>query len=1664
MAQQDDADGFAKPYYGSIMDDERMTAEQMDARRRQNVAYEYLCHLEEAKRWLEACIVEELPPTTELEESLRNGVILAKLGHFFMPGKVSLKKIYDREQTRYKAMGLHFRHTDNINHWLIAMVAIGLPKIFYPETTDIYDRKNMPKTIYCIHALSLYLFKLGLAPQIQDLFGKVNFTEEEIDNMRKELEKYGIQMPAFSKIGGILASELSVDEAALHAAVIAINDAVEKGDPAETVAALRNPSAMLLGLEEELAEAYQSMLRRAKLDKANSARNRGMVDDGSIEEKDVYEELLTQAEIQGNINTVNTQAALERVDAALRGESPEELMEALRARALALHGVELGNARWYLERLSSDRDARGQDTGRECQLGKEDLQAGVERANSEALRHHLMLKAVEKINAAIGAGEAQDTVLALQQPDARLPPIHPFAASLYQLELGALQSEMGELSHGALCESLQALSALALVNQALDARDTVAVATLLANQSAVLASLDKANLQRYVEALMELKAQALSEGREHVLWSDIRTCVDDINVTVQEEHDRVLAIGQINEALEEEEPVRTLEALQLPAVKLSGVEPALTFRYRDVLRASKRRKAKEMADESAVLWLDEIQEGVHAANKDNEAANSMAAAVAAVNSALGDAGDSVAETLLGLLRTPGLALRGVTPECTASYHLELSDAKREKAAGAKGESSDGPWSRHRLRDGSDFFFNRESGEGRWEAPQGVMPSTGQLSRDEIQAVVGRVTSVYNRERLWLTHEALVARLQARGRGYLVRRALLARREFLTNQQPAITTVQAYWRGCKQRKVFRARLQLLRDNTPAVVKIQAWVRMWLAAKRYRARLQFFRDHIPEIVKIQAFLRANKAREDYRILIGASNPPLPVLRKFVHLLEQSDLDIQEELEIMRLREEVVTTIRSNQQLEQDLNTMDIKIGLLVKNRITLQDVVMHSKKLNKKNREELQGMMVADQQKGLKSLSLEKRKRLEAYQHLFYLLQTNPSYLAKLIFLMPQNRSTKFVDSVVFTLYNYASNQREEYLLLKLFKSALEEEIKSKVDHLQEIVTGNPTVIKMVVTFHRGVRGQNAMQTLLGPLVKEIIEDKSFNVNTNPVEIYKAWVNQMESQTGEMSNLPYDVTSEQALAHEEVRKRLEASLQSLRTATDKVLSSIIAALDKIPYGMRFIAKVLKNSLQEKFPDATEDDLLKIVGNLLYYRYMNPAIVAPDAFDVLELGAGETLRPEQRRSLAFVARMLQSAAANQRFEEGDASHMGTLSEYTTQAFAKFKKFFQSACDVPGLEEKFNVDEYSDLVTLSKPIIYISIGEIIDTHTLLLEHQEAIAPDHNDPLIALLEDLGDVPDICSLGGETEGENSDPNKEAQLLKTEVSLTLTNKFDVMGDDDLDTKGLLLRTKKLVVDVIRAQPGESLTEILSTAASSEQEADHDRVVRRRAVQDARAPEKVRRDAQGPQECELSLAGKKERILCSLEALEKAEHVCAADKYQAFINDIAKDIRNQRRYRQRRKAELVKLQQTLVALNSKTTFYQEQTNYYNQYIQTCLDNLAHKGKSGRKGKAEEKSGRKGKPQVLHYTAARLYEKGVLLEIEDVTLNQFKNVLFDITKGEKIGIFEVKAKFMGVEMEKVELNFQDLLQLQYEGVAVMKMFERARVNVNLLIFLLNKKLYGK
>lgn len=229
-------------------------------------------------------------------------------------------------------------------------------------------------------------------------------------------------------------------------------------------------------------------------------------------------------------------------------------------------------------------------------------------------------------------------------------------------------------------------------------------------------------------------------------------------------------------------------------------------------------------------------------------------------------------------------------------------------------------------------------------------------------------------------------------------------------------------------------------------------------------------------------------------------------------------------------------------------------------------------------------------GIELLSLTKtgRHKLEAYQHLFYLLQTEPRYLSKLLFLQPQ----KMPETMILSLYNYGSNLREEYLLLKLFRCALEEEVRHKVDNLSDISTGNPLVIKLILQLSRQGHRVGQLRELLGPIVERILKENIF-INLSPVEIYKLWINQLESASGEPCGMPYEIGAEDALKQPEVQRRLKTNIEFLKAATSLFLEQITYSIRNIPYGMLYVAKVLARALRNKFPLVPEKDVLKVIG---------------------------------------------------------------------------------------------------------------------------------------------------------------------------------------------------------------------------------------------------------------------------------------------------------------------------------------------------------------------------------------------------------------------------------------------------------------------------------------
>lgn len=81
-------------------------------------------------------------------------------------------------------------------------------------------------------------------------------------------------------------------------------------------------------------------------------------------------------------------------------------------------------------------------------------------------------------------------------------------------------------------------------------------------------------------------------------------------------------------------------------------------------------------------------------------------------------------------------------------------------------------------------------------------------------------------------------------------------------------------------------------------------------------------------------------------------------------------------------------------------------------------------------------------------------------------------------------------------------------------------------------------------------------------------------------------------------------------------------------------------------------------------------QVVGNLLYYRFLNPAVVAPDAFDIVAMAAGSALAAPQRHALGAVAQLLQHAAAGKIFS-GESQHLQVLNGYLEDMHLKFRSW---------------------------------------------------------------------------------------------------------------------------------------------------------------------------------------------------------------------------------------------------------------------------------------------------------------------------------------------------------------------------------------------------------
>lgn len=940
------------------------------------------------------------------------------------------------------------------------------------------------------------------------------------------------------------------------------------------------------------------------------------------------------------------------------------------------------------------------------------------------------------------------------------------------------------------------------------------------------------------------------------------------------------------------------------------------------------------------------------------------------------------------------------------------------------------------------------------------------------------------------HEPQVVELQGLIRGAIQRQRIAADYQDLEEQVPQITDLQSQIRGMLCRKEqgelldqlqsneeqiitlqAQIRAMILRNNLDVVlaeleeqegtiVQLQAAARGVIVRKRFEEKKRHFKENMSKVIKIQSFVRGKLQGEAYKSLTTGKSPPVSAVKNFVHLLNDSDFDFNEEVEFERMRKTVVQQVRQNEMLEQYIDQLDIKIALLVKNKITLDEVVRHQSNFGGHTSNLIANSSIASvNQYDLKALNKTSRKKLESYQHLFYNLQTQPQYLARLFRRIREQgtaeKECKRIEHLIMGLFGYAQKRREEYYLLKLISRSIWEEVEAS-HMVQDSLRGNLFWSKLLGNYSRSPRDRKYLRDLLGPLIRDnIIEDPALDLESDPLQIYRSAINNEELRTGMPSQRPLDVPREVAIKDPETRELFIDHLRDLREICDQFLLALEDLLPRLPYGLRYICRQMFDALCQHFKREPQHILLQMVGNWFWRFYLQPALTAPENVGVMEKG----LSPLQKRNLGEVAKVLGQVASGRPFG-GDNIYLQPLNAFVAESMERLGHILGELISVADAESTFDIDEFNDLYAKNRPTLYIKLADIFAIHNLISSDLPTICPNRDDMLREIMQELG----------------SAKNNESEMTATgssDIQMFLTPKLHDVEDPEAEIKALFMETKRCILYIIRVQSGSTLLEILVKPVTQEDERKWMAVLHD-DFSDGGSTKGAYSDVNMVDVTRMSYLDLKRTALENVMRLEHAGRISKHNHYQDILNAIALDIRTKSRRRVQRQRELDGVRMTLSNLHEKAKYLEQQRKSYDDYIEQAMATLQN-----RKGKKRfllpftkqynhqrelERSGRVPKFGSYKYSARQLADKGVLVSWAGVSERDLSQINLTISCDE-VGVFVIEGSRGHIQIPGASalVPIEDLLQAQFESHQFMNLFEgNLRLNVNILLHLLYKKFY--
>lgn len=1016
----------------------------MDKQRQFLQAYEYLCHIGEAKEWIEDVIHKPIPPIVELEEALRNGITLAELVQVFYPDQ-QLKIVRDPK--------LKFKYTDNIVLFFRFCEEIGLPELFRFELIDLYEKKNIPKVIYCIHALSWLLYRKGMVDfRIGNLVGQLEFEHHELEQTQRGLDKAGISMPSFAGMGASFGAE-------------------PEPEPVET--------------EEERIE------------------------------RELHHEEGAIVELQGQLRGALVRLRLGDTMQSLWDN--EDLLIDLQSRIRGDWARQVIDYRLNMQRFSTSLQAAARGfLARSNQQRKEQLWKARE-------------KDIIKLQNLIRGRKAR--------------------TQTHQIKISTRE-------HGDGIKAFQAA-----IRGALSRKDA------LDHQEAAKES--ESDVKR-----LQAKARGMLLRRK---------IARDQTLLQQQEPNIGQAQGLIRGLLARQHLSRQQQFLEKFTAQWSNIQSISRGR---AVRREVSEVQRELRDHQQSIC--QIQAGIRGANA-REEYNALQ---------------------LALLK-----------QSTATIPLQ---------ANARG-------------------------------------------------LILRNRRIQQRKAL-NRHLASVEKLQAVARGAVLRGQVGDTVADLEQHVEQVVELQSLSRAMLSRQRVGTLLSELDEHDDVVTELQTLIRAGVVRQRFAEKQRFFKENMEKVVKIQSVVRAKIQGQAYKSLTGGKNPPVNTLKGFVHLLNDSDFDFDEEIEFERLRKLVVSHVRQNEMADQYVQQLDIKIALLVKNKITLDEVVKHQRHFGGHVGALLPNSDMASKDPfDLKALNKASRRKLEHYQDLFFLLQTQPQYLARLFRrIREQNTSEKEcerIKHVVMGLFGYAQKRREEYYLTKLIARSVKEEVESSMS-LQEYVRTNAFCTKLFAAYVKSPKDRKFLRDTMGALIREhFLDNPHLDLESDPMQIYLSSINNEELRTGQRSQRNPNVPREVALRDEETRTAFIAHMETLRDITDHFLLCLEEGLHRMPFGVRYIAQQTHEHLMARFPGEDPGFVLQLVGQWLWRNYLQPALLEPEKYGV----ADRAMTQEQKRNLNEVSKVLNQSVLGREFGV-DHVYMQPLNNHVKEYVQRFGDVWNHGeCSLP-------------------------------------------------------------------------------------------------------------------------------------------------------------------------------------------------------------------------------------------------------------------------------------------------------------------------------------------------------------------------------------------------